>query len=628
MQYLQSIQEIFQDKLFKIPDYQRGYAWEEKQWQDMIDDIEIMEDNQEHYTGTLVINLNEETEELYDDDGNIFRLYDVVDGQQRLTTISILLNQLSIEFSKFGTKQKQLAKGIKKKYIATTVNDDKFPKLTLNKDTNEFYKKNIIDNNNSISGAKILSEKRLQEAKEYFENYFKEKLDEFIKDNSKYAEEKYILWLEKIYSKITIKMKLTVYLVPQATDVGVIFEVMNNRGKVLTEMEKVKNYLLYISSKLTCNGGKELGENINKTWTYIFESLMSADAGVNDENQLLRFNWIMTIDYNSKNWCGSDSVKEKYNLKKYKDKHDELRNDVRRYVSLLKECCTAYCDIINPARENAFSSYSTDLETIRKIKEMSYKFIRVDAVASFIPILMATRIKYCTNIDIYLKVLDICEKFAFRVYRLEEKRSNAGQSALFKYGYNLFNDEVTVEETIDKIKKLILYYVPEEDFIDSIDRFGDDWYNWYGLKYVLYEYELYKANKNPVLMDWVYLKKKDKKDSIEHILPQTPNKEYWIKRWNKEEIDKATHDIGNLVMTFDNSVYSNKGFDEKKGKPGQEGCYANSSLFTERELAKFDEWTYKEFLKRRKDIAEWMKQRWDIKVDKKIDIEDDIDNEE
>lgn len=620
MQYLQSIQEIFQDKLFKIPDYQRGYAWEEKQWQDMIDDIEIMEDNQEHYTGTLVINLNEETQEIYDDDGNIFKLYDVVDGQQRLTTISILLNQLAIEFSKFDVKQKQLSKGIKKKYIATTMNDDKLPKLTLNKDTNEFYKKNIINDGNSIISAKILSEKRLQEAKEYFESYFKEKAEEMKKYNED-AEKNYILWLEKIYSKITIRMKLTVYLVPQATDVGVIFEVMNNRGKVLTEMEKVKNYLLYIASKLTCSGGRELGEDINKTWTYIFESLMTADAGVWDENQLLRFNWIMSIDYNSKNWNGSDSVKNRYNLKKYKGKHDELRNDVRKYVSLLKECCSAYCDIINPARESAFSNYTSDKDMIKKIKEMSYKFLRVDAVASFVPILMATRIRYSDNPNIYLDVLDICEKFAFRIYRLEEKRSNAGQSSLFKYGYMLFNEEITVEEVIDNIKELTLYYVSEEEFIESIDRFGDNWYSWYGLKYVLYEYELFKADKNPVLMDWVYLKKKDKKDSIEHILPQTPNKEYWTNRWTQEQIENATHDIGNLVMTFDNSVYSNKGFDEKKGKPEQKGCYANSSLFTERELTKFSEWTYEAFLERRKEITNWMKARWKIELNKVVDIE-------
>jgi len=75
---------------------------------------------------------------------------------------------------------------------------------------------------------------------------------------------------------------------------------------------------------------------------------------------------------------------------------------------------------------------------------------------------------------------------------------------------------------------------------------------------------LHLSKQKPVLMDWVYLQKKDKQDSIEHILPQTPTQLYW-NRWSKKEIDEAIHDIGNLVITFDNSSYGNKGFDQKKG---------------------------------------------------------------
>lgn len=101
------------------------------------------------------------------------------------------------------------------------------------------------------------------------------------------------------------------------------------------------------------------------------------------------------------------------------------------------------------------------------------------------------------------------------------------------------------------------------NFEASVDEVGD-WYNWFGLKYLLYEYELHLSKQKPVLMDWVYLQKKDKQDSIEHILPQTPTQLYW-NRWSKKEIDEAIHDIGNLVITFDNSSYGNKGFDQKKG---------------------------------------------------------------
>jgi gentisate 1,2-dioxygenase len=66
-----------------------------------------------------------------------------------------------------------------------------------------------------------------------------------------------------------------------------------------------------------------------------------------------------------------------------------------------------------------------------------------------------------------------------------------------------------------------------------------------------------------VYLDWATFQKKDKKDkkdTIEHILPQTPDKSYWKKRWKNKEIREAIHDIGNLVITLDNSSYGKQGF--------------------------------------------------------------------
>ena len=616
MQQLQSIQEIFQDKIFKIPDYQRGYAWEKKQWQDLLDDLELMEENQEHYTGTLILHAPDVGLGVCDDDGNEFKVFDVVDGQQRLTTISILINELSSVFMNCE-KGKQLAKGICGKYISTTKDAAKLPKLTLNRDTNEFYKKNIIAKKAAVAGPKIVSESRLLEAKNYFAAFFAEKEAELKKE--------YFPWLENFYKKINSKMKLTVYEVPQATDVGVIFEGMNNRGKPLTEMEKVKNYLLYIASKLVCGGGKELGEEINKTWTHIYESLMSSNAISGDENQLLRNNWLMSMDYNSKKWDGCNSVKEKFNLKQYKGKHAELRNDIRGYVNLLKECCTAYCDISNPKRDGAFSKINNNHEAKKRIVDMTVKILRIGAVASFMPVLIAIRVKNPDNYDVYFEYLELCEKFAFRVYRFAERRSNAGQTTLFKYGYELYKEIATAKETYNRIRSLLLYYAPNKSFEEDLKRRGDDWYEWYGLKYLLYEYELHCAGKNPVLMDWVYLQKKDKQDSIEHILPQTPDKPYWKSRWNKAHIKEATHDVGNLVLTFDNSIYSNHGFDIKKGKPDKKGCYANSSLFSERELTGYTDWTYEAFEQRKEKMEAWMLKRWDVPDNELINVKPDED---
>ena len=608
MQHLQTIQDIFQNKLFRIPDYQRGYAWDKRHLQDMLDDIELLEEHQEHYTGTLVILAVENEGEIYDDDGNIFALYDVVDGQQRLTTLSILLQVISQEF-KHAPGKTGLATGIRKRYICTKRADDDLPKLRLNRDTNEFYRRNIISGHTTIDGIQILSQQRLSYALEYFRDYFKRKSEEYGGE--------YFVWLEKTYMKICSKMKLTVYVVPMASEVGVIFEVMNNRGKQLTDLEKVKNYLLYLTSKVAGEAEKELAEEINSTWTYIFESLMAAKIFTNDsdeaiENQMLRCHWLMAYDYSRQNWNGFQSIKAQFHLRKYRGRPTDLRKDIRQYVRLLKECCIAYIDLIAPRRSDAFSQLPANDPQRHNLVEWTDKLLRIDAVASFLPLLIAVRIKYSHDPKVYQQFLEVSEKYTFRVYRYAEKRPNAGQSSLYKVAYDLFHGNITPEATFAYVQNLLLTYASEDDFIAMTDEIGWNWYAWNGLKYLLYEYETHLAKGHPVRMDWTFLKDKAKESTIEHILPRTPSVNYWQARWTQEDIALITHDIGNLVLTFDNSSYGNKGFLEKKGDKHTDRCYANSSLFMERRLVRYDDWTMEQFHRRRKEIADWIKQRWHI----------------
>lgn len=603
MQHLQSIQEMFNDKLFHIPDYQRGYAWERAQWQDLLEDIELMEEGQEHYTGTLVIHARE-SDEILDDDGKSLKVYDVVDGQQRLTTFSILMNVIAKEFEQIPDKQAR-ARGIRKQYICTTVDECMVPKLTLNRDTHQYYLDHIISSQPGVGGTKIMSEQRLQDAQDFFAAYFAGKRAELG--------DSYTDWLEQTYAKINARMKLTVYVVPQESEVGVIFEVMNNRGKKLTEMEKVKNYLLYLSSKLTCGGASDLAREINRVWTTIFESLMeSRGSSPEHEHQLLRASWLMFADYNAKNWKGSNSVKEKFNLKTYKGRHTELRDDLREYIKLLENACIAYCDVIAPWRSAAFARIRDREELRRQIARETEKLLMIGVVSSFLPVLMAVRSTNPDDYELYLDFLKVCERFAFRVYRFSGKRANTGQSTLFRYGYELFHNETDAVECGNGIKSLTAYYSPNREFEKELELGSRNWYGWTGLKYLLYEYEQHLAGKKPVQISWIELINRDKKDTIEHILPQTPEKDYWRTKWNKEERKLATHDIGNLILTFDNSVYSNKGFHEKKGDLTTKNGYANSVIFMEKEIAKYQEWTFAEFTRRRNEVVEWIKQRWHI----------------
>jgi uncharacterized protein with ParB-like and HNH nuclease domain len=613
MEYLQTIQKIFQDQLFAVPDYQRGYAWEERHWQDLWDDIDLLEKGQEHYTGTLVIHLVSNAPRS-DDNGDEFIQYDIVDGQQRLTTLSILMIEMIHQFELLEVKN---ASALRSRYIATTKDGAPMPKLQLNRDTNDYYRKCIINVDGDISiRPKTFSEQRLFEAQQFFRKQFESKKNDLGKGFAK--------WLDETRAKVVSQMKLTVYLVPKQSDVGVIFEVMNNRGKPLTEMEKVKNYLLFVCAKLNECGGHELATEINSTWKYIYETLM--ENGVFYlEDSLLRFNWIVTQNYKPSDWKGCNSIKEKFSLKSYRGNYETLRDDTRDYIDLLRKSCKAYCDIVAPGRDKAFDSFN-DTKDRKNIVEYSQKLMRLNITATFVPLLIALRLKNCESKE-YLEILKLCEIYAFRVFAMMEKRTNAGQSAIYRGAYNYFHDIWSHDDIGAEIKRYLTHFCSSEAYENEVDIIGD-WYNWKGIKYLLFEYETHLATGANVHIDWGTFQKKDKKDTIEHILPQTPTK-YWRDRWKKKDFDEVTHDLGNLVVTLDNSSYGNKGFDEKKGVPGAGKCYANSALFSERELSKFDKWTRLEYEARREKIKVWMKSRWFIEdyVPDEDAIDDDSEDE-
>lgn len=104
---LVTLAEIFNNRFFRIPDYQRGYAWQERQLEDFWEDLENLKLGRSHYTGLLTIkevdkkdatNLEKWKDDLWLFDKG-FKAYYIIDGQQRLTTIIILLHVILSKFN-------------------------------------------------------------------------------------------------------------------------------------------------------------------------------------------------------------------------------------------------------------------------------------------------------------------------------------------------------------------------------------------------------------------------------------------------------------------------------------------------------------------------------------------------
>lgn len=603
MNNTKSLEELFNNRIFRVPDYQRGYAWEWQQVEEFLADLELLSPNRRHYTGTIVLHQPEGTigKSDSDNEGTNYAKWHIVDGQQRFTTIVLLLNEISRALSKYESSH-DLAQGIKKKYVeATDLDSLPLHKLSLNEDTDDFFKKSILPESPSIAGPQVESAQRLLNAKEQIAEHL-------------CAEEGSEQSLRELYRKVTTRLHFNLYEVEKEAEVGVIFEVMNSRGKPLTELEKVKNYLLYAASSfedVTPDNRDKFAKSVNQAWASILKRLMAADLGSpEEENRMLRAYWLMQYDPQPKNWEGHGSIRSKFDLREYQGNHAELLGELHEYVNGLHNACICFCNALRPARSNAFDNFNGDIRF--DIIRWNERLVRMGATATFLPLLMAAQMQWASEPEKYLEIVKLCELFAFRVYRAAEYRSNYRQAALFKIAYEVAHG-MEFDDVIRRVKQEMNPWANSRfDDFTNIEK-PEQWFWWTGLKYFLYEYEQHLASARGVLpkVSWEEI---GSRESIEHVLPQTiTNRPYWQQYFDADTHKEYVDDIGNLVLTKDNSSLGNKPFPDKKGTIDAEWpCYATSSLLQERELALQDDWTPKSIDERRARLLDWAKRRWHV----------------
>jgi hypothetical protein len=563
--------------------------------------LELLPEGKEHYTGTVVLHSVGTLGKISDEEGRSYGIFDVVDGQQRLTTTVLLLDAIQKAFSAMPSRG-TFANGIRKSYVMVKGFDGQpLLRLRLNPDCQAYWEEVILALKSSPTPPSIQSHQRLHDGQEQFVGY--------LANQQNLRGEIWEAWLLSLYRKITQQLKFSLYEVTSTSDVGVIFETMNNRGKQLSELEKVKNYLLYMSSKVDVHG-HDLSERVNKAWANIFEDLMAANlTGSDDEDQVLRCHWLTIYNYDRRTWGGSIGIKEQFALTKYVGNHKKLLDNLLLYTRSLRDVAVVYADAANPARTGAFANYGAKAEEIRRLSE---KLLRMRVLATFLPLLVGTRLQYPNSSDKYIAVLDFCERFAFRVYRLLGKRANAGQSRLFQIGHQMYHGHISFGSALQQLYGVLLFYCPNSEFTASFTSPWRDWYAWYGIKYFLYEYEEHLAAGHAIKLSWAEIDRRDLDKTIEHILPQTPSDPYWREQFGSDWW-KHVSDIGNLVLTQHNGSLGAKAFREKKGQPGQEKpCYVTSVLFQEQELGSYADWTPANLLQRREKLIKWATSRWAI----------------
>lgn len=619
---LLSLSEIFNNKIFRIPDFQRGYSWEERQLEDFWEDIQNLSPNKIHYIGLLTVEPIKKDEiinvEKWKDDLWLLKkgmsAYYVIDGQQRLTTLIILLHEILRTFKddegiNFGQKSEWIDRFLYRSYNQIY----KSFVFGYEKDnpSDEYFKTKILEQDSSAADKypETLYTANLMFAKEYFAKK--------LKDLSKECK-------EEIFDKAVNRLKFNYYEIDDSLDVYVTFETMNNRGKDLSHLELLKNRLIYLSTLLHKDDEtkERLRKDINETWKTIYEYLGKNKENPLDDDVFLFNHWVMYFTYDRSQ---SDVYAEFLLKKKFTSKNVLCGNisieDIKAYIDSLSKCVKQWFYIFNIQ----YSNFSD------KIKGHIHKLERV-GWGAFPPMIMAVFTKE-RNEELIWDFLDACERFNFLVFAVSHRSSNTQNSNLYRKAREYYIGNLDLETLIHDIDFLTdgeengNYYgwFDLERFRNHINELfskndREGFYSWSGLRYFLYEYELYlqdNANTKVTLEDF---NKRKKEETIEHIYPQSATDIYWKKRFgNLKPTEKRLYlnSLGNLLLLSrsKNSKLQNYDFDKKKclqSKDGKDIGYYNGS-YSEIEVSKRAEWTTKEIIGRGLSMLQFMEERWNFK---------------
>ena len=290
---LQNLLEIFNNKIFRIPDYQRGYSWDELQLEDLWRDVYILEEEKFHYIGMLSVRKGDDN------------IHYIIDGQQRLATLIILIKVIcdNIENSEWINKR-EVADYIKTFLYKKTGRQGELTEMIFGYEKDNpshiFFKTKILDleNTDKSTPENTLYTNNLHYAKSYFERKITS-----LKNSEK----------EMVLKKITEHLKFNFYQIEDELNEFVTFETMNNRGKPLSTLELLKNRLIYLSTiipDIDDTERKRLREDINNAWKTIYEYLGKDSPSIIKDDDFLQDHWIMNFSIDNDD--GEKKKKQRY----------------------------------------------------------------------------------------------------------------------------------------------------------------------------------------------------------------------------------------------------------------------------------------------------------------------------
>ena len=541
---------------FVIPVYQRAYSWQKENWNVFLQDLmeQVNHENEYSYGNLLLETIKKDVE------------YDVIDGQQRLTTLVIFMRAMHNVLVERKADEEHW-KDIKDFF-------EKREKKRLRPVDNDraCFDSIIIENNNYTVTSS--SQKCISDAKDYF-----------IKELSKLDTDVLI----KI-KDIVLDSKLNRLELQGKKEAALMFELQNNRGKNLTNMEKLKSYFMYqMYVNSPADGTDSNIENVSNHFKEIYKNVY--DIKGLDEDSILIYHCFAYLNI-SFNYRNIDDIK-----KELAQSGDKIKwiNDFSR------ELATSFA--------NLKELQSNDSEFYKKLFKVRGK----ESLPAFIYPFVIKGYKYIgKDSDQLNKLFHILEILAFR-YHLISSRADIN-SRLVDCLRNFKGD---VESLKNSIKKKL-----NETWYWGDTRTKEVLSGWMYenpvLHYILWEYEESIQGKGYKIGTI-----KIENEQIEHISPQTPTNGESLEtgydvndsnQYSEDFTTKYLNCLGNLLLISGahNASIGNKPFTEKL-----DSYKKNPLLNQQAEIKDFLDgdvivWKQANIKKRREKILDFAIPRWDF----------------
>ena len=573
-----TIRDLFDgSKIFNIPQYQRAYAWEEQQLNDFVDDIKNQKIDKDYFFGTILFR----EKGIVDSFDNI----DIVDGQQRITTLIIFMKILLDQLKKRGYEIERL----KDRYIQIYGE----PKLRVLQDDNDFFRSYILQDNSFSNGnVRTPSQKRLLDAKNYLRQRLKKYTPEILQE-----------FKDKIEST-----KVLTYSVEDAAEATLIFETTNDRGKSLTNLEKTKSFLMY-KTYLASDNPEDRLNTLQSRFGEIYRDYETIKNRV-EENSILQYHFIAFEKWNDRS--------------EYQNYVQTLKNKVHKLVNDNRSEAKIFIDRYSHELQESFGIMKELL--LNREPHLRDIFV-LNRQANFYPLLIKTyKQDNSEGKQNFKRVVQLVEIICFRVFGIRRRRPITGREYLARRGRD-FNGNF--EDLINHLKGFVDSYCNNDEFgrylsspnfHNEVDRNNQNYLFW------KYENHL-RTKEQPIFYEMSYdeFSNRDSrtKFSIEHIIPQNPNEnkvtiegsESILPEINKDFQEIYLHCIGNLTIDpkSANSSKLNRPFEYK-----DQNYFRKAPLKTQNELSDFlnqetGQWDQDSIDQRKEKILEFALDYWDHK---------------